>query len=62
MGEGCRAARRGVWTKAFIEIINSRVVPETPNEFSDLNIREVTGQECIFASPENTTRQAINLL
>lgn len=59
-GEGCRAARRGVWTKAFIEIINSRVVPETPNALSDLNIREVTGQQCIFASPENTTRQSIN--
>jgi hypothetical protein len=69
-GEGCRLARLGQWTPAFVDLINSRVRVrrhvdqeqqhdqlETP---APLERDATVGAGAVFVTPENATRLAVN--
>jgi len=53
-GEGCRQARLGEWTPAFVRIINARVMQQK-DAASDL-----APDGSVFVTPENAKRLAIN--
>ncbi|ETI30094.1 hypothetical protein F443_22787, partial [Phytophthora nicotianae P1569] len=66
-GDGCRLARLGNWTPAFVKLINSRVVAQ-PNEHhaaaaaapAAVARGDDVGAHVVFVTPENATRLAVN--
>jgi hypothetical protein len=61
-GEGCRLARLGQWTRAFIDLINSRVLVRQQQHHQqqqqDDHLRPPA--DAVFVTPENVTRLAVN--
>lgn len=62
--EGCRLARLGQWTSAFIDLINSRVIDRSEGHQRDHQEHSkphiTIGADVVFVTPENATRLAIN--
>ncbi|POM58347.1 Hypothetical protein PHPALM_37014 [Phytophthora palmivora] len=59
-GEGCRNARLGNWSQAFIGMINARVIQGTHDDDNTRSLLEKVGASTVFVTPENTTRLKIN--
>ncbi|ETN12664.1 hypothetical protein PPTG_22386 [Phytophthora nicotianae INRA-310] len=63
-GEGCRLARLGQWTSAFIDLINSRVIDHGEGhqrEHQGHSKPHITiGADVVIVTPENATRLVIN--
>ena len=69
-GDGCRQARRGIWTDDFVDMINSRLLFGDPNRLSTepgmvdayRDLHKTLNNQTRFVVPDNAARSAINTL